>query len=93
MDHLYHLVDQSYRERDWGTLGYTTWQECVEKELGITSNGQTKVEWVLEEAATPSQPGLTSDEWVTIGLNEKEAPNIKLRLPNVVEDVRQAVAI
>ncbi len=42
---------------------------------------------VLEEAATPSQPGLTSDGWVTIGLNEKEARNIKLHLPNVVEDV------
>ena len=39
------------------------------------------------------KPGLTSDEWVTIGLNEKEARNIKLHLTNVVEDVRQAVAI
>ena len=37
-DQLCHLVDQAYRDRDWGTLGYTTRQEYVEKELGMTSN-------------------------------------------------------
>ena len=24
VDKLYHLVDQVYRKRDWGSLGYTT---------------------------------------------------------------------
>ncbi len=39
VDQLSHLVDQAYRDRDWGSLGYTTWQGYVEEELGITSNG------------------------------------------------------
>ena len=39
VDQLYHLVDQVYRIRDWGSLGYTTCQGYVEKELGMTSNG------------------------------------------------------
>ena len=39
IDQLYHLVDQAYRDLDWGTLGHTTRQEYVEKELGITGNG------------------------------------------------------
>ena len=62
VDQLCHLVDQAYRDRDWGPLGETTRQEYVEKELGMTNKGPIILKWVLGEAATPSQPGLTSDE-------------------------------
>ena len=89
---LYHLVDEAYQRRDWETLGYRSWKQYVDEELGISEQrsyqllDQVKVERALEQAATSTQPRLSpdGDEYRNVGMTEREARRMKPQLPDAV---------
>ena len=98
MDQFYRLVDEAYQKRDWETLGYNSRQDYVDSELGISRQrsyqllNQAKVERALEEASISCQRPLTPDEEPLVGVNEWQARFINPHLPDMVEEVRRAVA-